>query len=364
MGATCDPSVIAVQGTYLLYYGGCCGTDPNHQTAIGVASSLDGGQTFQRLNGGRAIVSSAKASEGGAYGAGQPSVAYQPPFYYMVYTDVSSRAGPGNRLFVIRCHEPTFQDGRQEWNNGRFAPYDASTTTSSSFQSGASSDWIYSDAWHAFILAVDGTTEQSTTLTVWNDGRSEPLATLEVAGLWTEGPGLVHQLHGHALPSPDALNTVPVDIFLSVGTIGQPFSWMLAHSGEDWAWAAVNDSDVSPAVLYEGLLLDCAGLPLTLVIEGVRLQWELLAPALHITGAQVPISAQLFAQIPYGASVHKGATVLQAPRRPGAFLLDDNRLWPVGCLSAVSDNGSTVTEVSDEEWDKYPVAASLFCLHP
>jgi hypothetical protein len=138
---TCDPSIIAVDGAYYLYYGGCCGTDAAHQTAVGVAMSTDGGVTFARMNEGKAIVESAKAStSSNDYGAGQPSVVYVTPYYYMIYTDVASREGPGNRLFAIRAREPTFQaNGREEWVNGSFLPYDPATSTSSSIQGGASS---------------------------------------------------------------------------------------------------------------------------------------------------------------------------------------------------------------------------------
>jgi hypothetical protein len=60
----------------------------------------------------------------------------------------------------------------------------------------AAGDWVYSDAWDAFILAVDGTTGAATTLTVWSGSLSTPLATLELNGNWTEGPGLVHTVKG------------------------------------------------------------------------------------------------------------------------------------------------------------------------
>ena len=55
--------------------------------------------------------------------AGQPSVVYKHPYFYMVYTDTASRAVGGNRLFVTRSTDPTFQD-REEWVDGKFMPYD------------------------------------------------------------------------------------------------------------------------------------------------------------------------------------------------------------------------------------------------
>lgn len=227
------------------------------------------------------------------------------------------------------------------------------------------SDWVYSDAWGAFVLAVDGTTSSSTTLTVWPGDLSAPAATLELAGTWTEGPGLVHTLSGHAPPSASGnLSVVPIDNLRSVGAEGQPFSWQLAHAGEDWVNTGTPGGNASAAVIYDGALIACDGLPLALVVNGTRLQWAAFPPALHITAAQFPVPASIYYQIPYGASVPLGVTVLGAPGRPAAFLLDGGRLWPVGCTSAIDDNGSNITNVSDAEWDAHPIGPSLFCLHP
>ena len=97
-------------------------------------------------------------------------------------------------------------------------------------QGGASNDWVYSDVWDAFVLAVDGTTAAATTLTVWDGKLSAPVATLELTGSWTEGIGLVHKLDGHVPPTArvasdgSLLASVPIDNLRSVGTKGKPFS--------------------------------------------------------------------------------------------------------------------------------------------
>jgi hypothetical protein len=171
-------------------------------------------------------------------------------------------------------------------------------------------------------------------------------------------------LRRHAPPSPLSLSSVPVDSLRSVGLQGQPFSWQLAHAGEDWQWSNVAPGNVSAKVLYDGSLIVCANMPLALVIGGVRLQWSAFAPALHVTEAQFPVSLDVYNQIPYGASVSLGAEVLGAPNRPPALLLDGQRLWPVGCISLITDNGSNITFITDAEWDSYETGQSLFCLHP
>jgi hypothetical protein len=354
---------------------------------VGVAASTDGGRTFHRLNGGKPILESAGQQSANHYGAGQPSVVYKHPYFYMVYTDTASRAGGGNRLFVTRSKEPTFPaTGREEWQDGKFVPYNVTTTTRSMFQGGASSDWVYSDVWDAFVLAVDGTTANATTLTVWDGELASPIATLELAGSWTEGTALVHKLDGHVPPTArvalqtaqhegggssgggsyeDILASVPIDNFRSVGTNGKPFEWQLAHAGADWVWSArSNASAVDPALLYDGCLIECGGLPLALVTGGVRLQWASSAPALRVSQTVFTVTSEVFTSIPYGASVALGAKVLGAPNRPAGLVLGDNRLWPVGCLALVADNNSTIMQVTDAEYDKYETGPALHCLHP
>jgi hypothetical protein len=73
------------------YYGGCCGTNAAHKTAVGVAASTDGGRTFHRLNGGKPIIESAGQPSVSTYGAGQPSVVFKHPYFYMVWFEIHSR---------------------------------------------------------------------------------------------------------------------------------------------------------------------------------------------------------------------------------------------------------------------------------
>jgi hypothetical protein len=362
---TCDPNVVYAKGLHYLYYGGCCGTDEHHETAIGVALSRDGAKTFKRMNGGKPIIESAKAGVGSNYGAGQPSVIFKDDWFYMVYTDVSSRKQlSANLLFLTRSKDPTFQTGREEWQFGKFVAYDPATSTCDPFQSGASASWMYSDAWKAFILAVAGTQPGSTTLTLWRDDLSKSFASLELPGSWTEGPGLVTKPDGHAPPSQEALSTVPIDSLRSVGKPLEPFHWQLAWNGMDVKWSSVDDAKVNVGKLYDGMLLHCHGLPVAFITGGRRVQIESNALWKYLSATTVQVSSEVYHRIPFGASLHKKELALAAPGRPGAFLLNDGKLWPLGCLGLVTDNESQLVEIRTDTWDKFKLGLNLHCMHP
>lgn len=118
----CDPTVMKTSEGYYLYYGGLSGHENSRTTltAIGVAK----GSTplgFTRLNDGRPVI---QAAQNGStwvarklfYGAGQPSVTYRAPYYYLIYTDTTAQgSNPGNGAgqYVVRSRSPAF-DGTVE----------------------------------------------------------------------------------------------------------------------------------------------------------------------------------------------------------------------------------------------------------
>jgi hypothetical protein len=114
--------------------------------------------------------------------------------------------------------------------------------------------------------------------------------------------------------------------------------------------------------MLEGTLLAVPQTPLTLVRGGMRLQFALGPPATRLARTVVNPGSDVFGRIPYGASVYSGNMVLGAPGRPGAYLLDDGKLWPVSCIEEITDNGSAITSVDDATYDRYPGGPSLFCV--
>ena len=61
-----------------------------------------------------------------------------------------------------------------------------------------------------------------------------------------------------------------------------PNTWDLAYVGMDLETDLPADA-IPYSRLYEGCGIQCAGLPLALVVEGVRLQFASSAPFFHLT---------------------------------------------------------------------------------
>ena len=358
---TCDPSVVRVDGTYYLYYGGLGGAGSIGTTAIGVATSADG-YHFSRLNGGRAIVQPARDyhTVPNQYGAGQPSVAYVDGYYYLTFTDSTGRgANPVNGAgqFVLRSQDPVFQSGVEELTATGFTPYSAATHTQHSLTEAFSVDWQYVDTIDAFAMAVDGASGV-TQIRLFDRALLHQTAMIEVPGNWTEGPGIVSRPDKHAVPS-ISCGTVPIDLMRSVGP-GGPDTWDLAHDGIDMSTG--QRCDCTPlSRVFEGSLFSVPGLPLTLIRQGLRLQFALSAPASRLARNSFGVSAAIFNAIPFGASMHMGDEVIGAPGRPAAFHLD-GRAWPASCLELITDNGSSITSVSVAAFDAIPAGPSLYCL--
>ena len=360
---TCDPSVIRVDGVYYMYYGGYPLTGDGETTRIGVAKSSDG-MSWERLHGGKPIVVPATDYHVAVnkYGAGQPSVTYVDGFFVLIFTDTTGldiNPGNGAGQFVLRSKDPTFQAGVEELQAGGFQPYDAAKHTAHKLLESFSVDWQYIDAIDAYAIASH-TAGGKTRLHLFDKSLTSSLGEVEIAGSWTEGPGIVSRPDRHAIPS-GKCGQVPIDIMRSVGP-GGPETWDLAHDGADLVTSLECDC-VPVARVFDGQLMDCPGLPLTMVTAGTRLQFALAAPAARVARSHYAVDADLFHRVPYGASLQAAAEVLGADGRPAAFHLDDGKLWPVSCLEMITDNGSSITSVSQAQWDAIPVAQSLHCLH-
>lgn len=235
---TCDPSVVVVDGTYYLYYGGldvqtASPSMTSGVTRIGVAKSSDG-LSFTRLNSGKPIITVARSPSSlpNKYGAGQPSVTYVDGKFWMIYTDttgLASNAVNGGGQYVLRSSDPTFQSGVEELTSSGFAS--APTHTGYSLIEAFSVDWAFVDRAGGFVVATTGVPGE-VHLRLYPKSLAGAPMFQKLTGSWTEGVGLVANRDRH-IASPDCSTTIRVDLLRSVGTAGAPATWDLAHLGAD-----------------------------------------------------------------------------------------------------------------------------------
>ena len=229
----CDPSVIKVDGTWYLYYGGANEDEPGAPTRIGLATSTDG-VTWTRANGGRPIVVPARdvATVVNGYGAGQPSVTHVGGRFHLVFTDTTGRGGNqgnGAGQYVMRSADPLFSTGVEELQSYGWATYYRHRHTRHSLLEAFSTDWQYSRALNAFVLSESRTNrDRSRTVRVHfyaPDLLSElPGSPVVLPADWSEGTALVGGPNRRL-----ALPTAGVQRLEVVRPLGDadPFTWRL-----------------------------------------------------------------------------------------------------------------------------------------
>jgi hypothetical protein len=267
---TCDPSVVRVNGTYYLYYGGAGGAQPGHAgTAIFLATSTNG-INFTRANGGQPIVSAAQPLNGG-YGAGQPAVTYVNGWFYMRYTDTT---GLGNQhptndgQYLIRSQDPTFQGYTEAFRGpGVFSYSTQANHTLNRFwpehYAGFSADMIYIDATDQFAFPGQPSPGSGNTkVEVYNSSFSRKegefwISKAPAAGeTWWDAPTFVSTPDRHALTT-GTCGVLALDIMQSYGssTVPQPdpfYGSGLAHYGADWNTGLSCDCVAAPTLNQPG----------------------------------------------------------------------------------------------------------------
>jgi hypothetical protein len=348
---TCDPSVLKVNGTYLLYYTG----SPGEGNGIGLASSPDG-VTWTRVGGGPIVTTSFDTNRANNYGVGQPSVVFLDGWFYLMFTDTTGKAaGPnGEGQFVLRAQDPAFVNGAESLTPAGFTPL-ASTKAprTVSIAAAFSADWMWVDALGAFAVAheVEGA---GTVLTFWDrDFTGHPYADVVVAGPWQEGPGLVRRADGHApVSADDPCGRVPVDVVRATRERTEPTD--LRHFGLDLVGVK---GCRAPATL-DGFAVPAPDRTMNLVVAGqvVRVDRRAVAEQLAVKVLDQPADA--VNSLPVAARITPGATVVRSPNRLAALLLAGS-LWPIGAAPLAESNSSPVVEVTDQQWDTYPKGSDL-----
>jgi hypothetical protein len=262
---TCDPSVVRVNGTYYLYYGGAGGAQPGHAgTAIFLATSTNG-INFTRANNGQPIVSPAQSDPPGPqaeYGAGQPTVTYVNGWFYMRYTDSTGLGNPlpdnpADAQYMIRSQDPTFQSGTEAFRGpGVFTASNQSNHTLNRFwpehYAGLSAEMIYIDATDQFAFpgSEPGPTG-NTKVEVYNSSFSRKEGEFYIPFAansgeeWYDAPTFVSTPDRHALTT-GTCGVLALDIMRSYGPTGNFYGSGIAHVGADW---------------YTGLTCDCVSAP-------------------------------------------------------------------------------------------------------
>jgi hypothetical protein len=361
---TCDPSVIAVDGTYYLYYTGTSNPDGN-SNAIGLATSVDGVH-WTRANGGTPIVSEAGDVHGAnAYGAGQPSALYLDGWFYLLFTDTtgtaSGRGGAGQ--FVLRSADPTFTSGVQALGANGFTTVPSATTARlHSVLDATTSDWMWVDALNAFAIAAD--TSDGTTITFWDANFTyHPYQPVVLPGAASEGPGLVRRPDGHApVSTADPCGRVPLDVVRSTVPGAGPTG--MAHFGVDIAGLQACQQKARALTLLDGFAVPAPDRTVDLVVGGRLIEVERRSVALSLAAGMVDRPPPSIGGLPLAARLKAGATAVSAPGRPMGLVLDDGKLWVVGTQSAAQLNSSPVAAVSDQQWDAYPSGSDLSTLRP
>lgn len=358
---TCDPSVLRVGTTYLLYYTGAAG-DHALGNAIGLATSADGVH-WTRAAGGKPILGpSHDVHRDNVYGAGQPSVVFLDGWYYLLFTDTTGRAAGWNGAgqFVVRSPDPAFGRGVEALGDKGFVPVPSTgAARERSVVDGFSADLEWVGALDAFAVAHE--TAAGTTLTFWDRGFTlQPYAPVVLPGPWKEGPGLVRRPDGHAPTSLiDPCGTVSFDVVRAtvIGAAAAPTG--LAHFGADLrGTGACADAD-RVATTFDGVAMPSPERTMDLFRRGQRIRIDRRSVAATLAGEVLDEPLPPVEGLPVTGRLRAGATVVHAEGRGYGVLLGPDARWGLPDSGSVKLNGSEVTEVAPRQWDAYAAGLPL-----
>jgi hypothetical protein len=345
---TCDPSVLRVNGTYLLYYTGAP-NDHSAGNAIGLATSPDG-VTWTRAKGGEPIVSSSyDVGRANKYGAGQPSVLYLDGWYYLMFTDTNGRGAGDNGAgqFVLRSTDPAFGRGVEMLTTGGFVPGHGRER---SIVDAFSADWMFSDALDAFMIGHE--TVDGTTITFWNkDFTANPYQPVLVAGPWEEGPGLGRRADGHApIAGDDPCGRVPIDVIRATRNRAEPTD--LKRFGLDLTNIGGCATRASAFATLNGFAMPSAQRTVDMVLGSALYRVDRRSVAEAFGAVVVDRRPEILNNVSPAAHVVAGAEAVHATDR-GVGLLLDGKLYPIGSAEVAGVNSSHVVEVLPATWDSY-----------
>lgn len=352
---TCDPSVLKVDGRYYLYYTGAAG-DHAHGNAIGVASSTDG-LAWRREAGGRPIVTaSGEVNRENVYGAGQPSALHLDGWFYLMFTDTTASGAGWNGAgqFVLRARNPEFTDQVQALTEKGFESADAKRARS--VVDAFSADWMWVPTLDAFAIAHQ--TATGTTITFWDrDFTRHPYEPVVVPGPWQEGPGLVRGPDGRApVSTVDPCGTVPVDVLRATALFPAPTD--IRHFGIDVTGADGCRTTQQAATVLDGFAAPSPARTVDVVRNGQRVRVERRSVAEQLVTRVLDARVSALDGLPVAGTIRAAAPAMRSPQGAVGLLDDKGRLWTVSAEAAAA-NGSTITDVSQQEWDAHAPAGDL-----
>lgn len=274
-------------------------------------------------------------------------------------------------------------------------------------------DWAYVPGLDGFAIAHSNSNGRIS-VNIYKKDFSGELYQGEIPGDWAEGPALVTLpdrvgiiTNGNSLAL-DVIRPVNWACFIRSCQYGDPWDRQLAHVGMDlsfsssespppptaptcssftysgWGNCQPNDTQTrtvissSPsgcsgglqvtsqscsytAPVANGVIMISPNLPIALVVNGVRLQFEVLATPFVFSMQAQTVDNATYHKIPYGDSIHGGQRVVAAPGFPGAFVGDSGKLWKVSCLQAITKNSSSIEMIPTANYLAMPTGGDLFC---
>jgi hypothetical protein len=256
-----------------------------------------------------------------------------------------------------------FQHGVQALGPSGFTAVSSATDERTrSVADATTSDWMWVDALRSFAIASDG--PAGTTVTFWDAGFTyHPYQPIVIGGPQREGPGLVRTADGHApVAATDPCGRVPLDVVRATGGNEGPSG--LEHFGIDIAGLHACVQRSTALTLLAGFAVPAPDRTVDIVVGDQLVEVERRSVALVLAAGLVDTAPAAIANLPVGAHLKPGAPAVTAPGRPVGLRLDDGKVWPVGLPTVAQLNSSTVTTVTDQQWDAYPRGADLSGLRP
>ena len=131
-----------------------------------------------------------------------------------------------------------------------------------------------------------------------------------------------------------------------VSRIASPLVYPLRTAAETWRSIVENRAPIYSSI-YEGCIIGASNPPTpgALINGGRRIQFEVAATISNFSNIWLDVSNSVFGNIPYGASIMRGARCVGSPGLPGCFITAEGSLAPVDSPKPITDNNSYIEQI-------------------